>query len=148
MIVWGNDVFKKHFKIGEYRFMNIKNLNIILVATLALASATSAFGVVTCDPKIDNGAGEVELFIQSDGVGGILDAVDIKSTGVVSITSTDCVVGSTDCSVLVQGTPGSASNQGFILAVEDSDGIYGIEAGCFITKADGLPVELSTFKVE
>jgi hypothetical protein len=125
--------------------MRVKNQIIILLATMAMASATNAFAVVLCGVTSDNGSGEVQLPVTSSGAGGLLAVPTSNTVGPVSVDVSDCTIGDTSCTVVAQGTPGDSSVQFVTLGFTDAEST---DKECSITKLDGLPVELSKFSVE
>jgi hypothetical protein len=125
--------------------MRVKNQIIILLATMAMASATNAFAVVLCGATSDNGSGEVQLPVTSSGAGGLLAVPTSNTVGPVTVDVSDCAIGDTSCTVVAQGTPGDSSVQLVTLGFNDAESN---DKECSITKLDGLPVELSKFSVE
>jgi hypothetical protein len=126
--------------------MRVKNQIIILMATMAMASATNAFAVVLCGLTSDNGSGEVQLPVTSSGAGGLLAVPTSNTVGPVTVDVSDCAIGDTSCTVVAQGTPGDSSVQ--LVTLGFTDDLQSPDKECSITKLDGLPVELSKFSVE
>lgn len=121
--------------------MRFKNLTVIMVATMALAGASSAFAIINCQLASDDGNGEVTI------TGGLASNVTFNTVGAVTVNINDCLTGATSCSLIAQGTPGNPSPQLATFTLFETGGLPG-GTECAITKLHGLPVELSKFSVE
>lgn len=125
--------------------MRFKNLTVIMVATMALAGASSAFAIINCQLTSDDGNGEVTMPVTITG--GLASNVTFNTVGAVTVNINDCLTGATSCSLIAQGTPGNGLPQLATFTLVETGGLpAGSE--CAITKLHGLPVELSKFSVE
>lgn len=131
--------------------MSFASHSTLVWAAVLVLAGTSAQATVTCGTPVDNGGGQVDITVSTDGTfqnvspqGG-----DVGLVTEVTITSDDppsgtCGATDTTCTFSLQGTPGGGPqtwNRSF-----DDTGFGGTP--CSVSDLDGLPVELLSFSVE
>lgn len=124
--------------------MKFKKSATALVALMALAAANTAFAAVICNTPVDNGGGEVLMFVSITNA--LSEDATVTTTGpVVSVVAPSCIAGAVTCQVTAQGTPGGGPQ---LVSVSFLERDAANPVVCDITNADGLPVELNKFSVE